>query len=151
MATFQGMFPWSWTGIGDTHGKRGFLSKKATALDSKMWPKQVNIRFSGHVYFKANRCQIVGVLQRLGVHTMSFFMFGVDNFKRSSEEVANLMDIIKDDLRHWTAPGGIAHQLEVQINHCGERDLLESEVIDVLDHAMDVTRCYKKWVFPKLL
>ncbi|KAJ6069136.1 hypothetical protein N7499_011023 [Penicillium canescens] len=75
---------------------------------------------------------------------MSFFMFGVDNFKRDPNEIEDIMKIINDKVGKWVAPGGLAHRLEVCLSHCGERDMLEPDLLGVLDYAMDITKNYRR-------
>lgn len=77
---------------------------------------------------------------------MSFFMFGVDNFKRDPAEIAETMDIIKTQVGKWDLPGGVAHQLQLYMRLCVERDLLDPELLEVLGYAMDNTEHYTRYV-----
>ncbi|OKP09336.1 hypothetical protein PENSUB_5314 [Penicillium subrubescens] len=77
-------------------------------------------------------------------------MFGVDNFKRDPNEIEDIMKIINDEVGKWVAPGGLAHRLEVCLSHCGERDMLKPDLLDVLDYAMDITRNYRRYASKRL-
>ncbi|KAL4811081.1 putative undecaprenyl diphosphate synthase-domain-containing protein [Aspergillus unguis] len=96
----------------------------------------------GHTEGFANATSIISALRHVGVSCISFFMFGVDNFKRDPAEIKDIMEIIKTQVGEWAAPGGLAHRLNVRLNLCGERDMLDAELMGVLDYAMDVTRHY---------
>ncbi|KAJ5900327.1 Undecaprenyl diphosphate synthase [Penicillium subrubescens] len=98
----------------------------------------------GYLEGFANAANIIEDLYQLGVSTVSFFMFGVDNFKRDPNEIEDIMKIINDEVGKWVAPGGLAHRLEVCLSHCGERDMLKPDLLDVLDYAMDITRNYRR-------
>ncbi|KAJ6088019.1 hypothetical protein N7499_004201 [Penicillium canescens] len=98
----------------------------------------------GHLKGFANAANIIEDLYQLGVSTVSFFMFGVDNFKRDPNEIEDIMKIINDEVGKWVAPGGLAHRLEVCLSHCGERNMLEPDLLGVLDYAMDITKNYRR-------
>jgi undecaprenyl pyrophosphate synthase len=66
----------------------------------------------------------------------------VDNLKRGEEEVTNLMNLFKKVLQRWTQPDGLAHELQVRINHFGERELLGDDVLAVLDNTLPMTKGY---------
>jgi ditrans,polycis-polyprenyl diphosphate synthase len=91
---------------------------------------------------------MIEVLCSLGVSTMTFFMFGVENFKRNPEEIANLWKIIKDRLSAWTSPQGLAHRLEFRLNLCGERELLPEDLVHAIDQAAAATEHYTKSASP---
>ncbi|ODM16030.1 hypothetical protein SI65_08464 [Aspergillus cristatus] len=96
----------------------------------------------GHERGFANAANIIFALRCLGVPAISFFMFGVDNFKRDPTEIADIMDIIKTQVGEWVRPGGIAHKLQVRVRLCGEREFLDPELLEVLDYAMESTEHY---------
>lgn len=72
-----------------------------------------------------------------GVRHMSVYIFSTENWKRSKEEVGNLMDLV---YKMVTRDLDMLHGKGVRLRWLGVRDQLETKMIEVLEAAEDKTK-----------
>ncbi|OAA77769.1 Di-trans-poly-cis-decaprenylcistransferase-like protein [Akanthomyces lecanii RCEF 1005] len=68
---------------------------------------------------------------------MSLYVFSVENFKRSDEEVDTILEIVVGGLNELVQ---LAHDLDASIRICGQRELISPRVLERLEGAAESTR-----------
>eukprot|EP00916_Digyalum_oweni_P024198 GHVL01040016.1.p1 GENE.GHVL01040016.1~~GHVL01040016.1.p1 ORF type:complete len:249 (-),score=31.95 GHVL01040016.1:180-926(-) len=75
----------------------------------------------------------------LGITEISIFAFSIENFNRSSEEVAALMDLTEQKLTDIKSENNFLSSNKIKINVVGNRDLLSKSLINAIDDAQNLT------------
>lgn len=89
---------------------------------------------------------VVQWCHEVGIEGLTVFAFSTDNFKRSDEEVAHLMDLFADDLRRLAEDDRI-HDHEVKVKVIGETDVLPDDVVEAAAEVEEATRGYEEHYF----
>ncbi len=92
----------------------------------------------------ASSAQYVELCTRCGIRAMSLYVFSVENFKRSDEEVDTILDIVVGGLDELVQ---LAHDLDASIRICGQRELVSPRVLERLEEAAESTRHNQRCVF----
>lgn len=71
-----------------------------------------------------------------GVEFMSIYVFSTENWKRSQEEVSNLMSLI---LRLFTTDAKIFHEKNIRLKVLGMRDGLDKKILTAIDKLEERT------------
>ncbi|KNG88050.1 hypothetical protein ANOM_004106 [Aspergillus nomiae NRRL 13137] len=74
---------------------------------------------------------------RLGIHVVTMYAFSIENFQRSPEEVAALMDLAKAQIYQLSRPGGPLQRWNAKLQVLGRQELLRSDVQEALRVCSD--------------
>ena len=100
----------------------------------------------GHTYcFDLTLPRITKDAFRLGVNTLSIWLFSTDNWKRDADEVANLMEQIGIFVERMTY---LAHNLKIRIVHLGREDVIKDRIpslFNLLKECERITSIYSKF------
>lgn len=77
-----------------------------------------------------------------GIHTVTVFAFSIENFKRTQDEVNELMKLAKDLFEKFSDQNHVIHQHRVRIRVLGDMDLVNSELRQIFSRVMKDTRTY---------
>jgi ditrans,polycis-polyprenyl diphosphate synthase len=77
---------------------------------------------------------------KAGINTVTVFAFSIENFKRPTYQVNQLMDIAKQRLIQICENGELAEQYGVRVRVIGNRALLPDDVRDVCEKVEDLTK-----------
>ncbi|KAK7024003.1 alkyl transferase [Favolaschia claudopus] len=77
---------------------------------------------------------------RLGVCCVSVYAFALDNFKRSPEEVRDLMNLAHEKLIELSKHGELLQEYGVRLNVLGKTSLLPEYVREAISHVESATR-----------
>lgn len=77
-----------------------------------------------------------------GIHTVTVFAFSIENFKRTQDEVNELMKLAKDLFEKFSDQNHVIHQRRVRIRVLGDMDLVNSELRQIFSRVMKDTRTY---------
>ena len=80
----------------------------------------------------------------LGISTITFYAFSTENFKRSEEEVEELMKIYEENLQE-VLDSDIIHKYNVHITAIGRRNLLPERIQRLIAEVEELTRDYDKF------
>lgn len=83
--------------------------------------------------------QILEVCYKSGVKVITVYAFSIENFKRSKKEVDALMEICKVKLVQISRHGDLLDMYGAKIQILGNRDLVKQDVLDAIDHAVEMT------------
>ncbi|KAI0748339.1 Di-trans-poly-cis-decaprenylcistransferase [Daedaleopsis nitida] len=83
----------------------------------------------------------------LNVRCVSAYVFSIENFKRSPEEVEALMDLAEDKLLELCQEGDILDKYGIKLVVVGHRDMLPPRVIGAAEQAENMTRNNNKAIF----
>jgi ditrans,polycis-polyprenyl diphosphate synthase len=87
----------------------------------------------------------------LGIKEVSVYAFSVDNFSRSPEEVDYLMDLAVDKFNLMCEEDSFIMKQRIKVRICGERSLLRSDLVEVIDRLESLTRNHAKGTFNILI
>lgn len=99
--------------------------------------------FEGHTAgFHATK-KLARAVRELGVHTFTIWGFSTENWDRSPEEIAYLMQLLKRIVREVLRD---ANKEGVRFHHLGRKDRLPKDLVDLLVKAEEETKHNKKFV-----
>ena len=79
-----------------------------------------------------------------GVKGVTVYAFSLENFKRSKEQVDQIMRLFKFHLAKYCLPGEFAEQYQCAVRVVGQLDLLDDDFRETIDNAMETTRHRKE-------
>ncbi|GLT41889.1 hypothetical protein SLA2020_159200 [Shorea laevis] len=82
----------------------------------------------------------------LGVKCITTYAFSIANFRRKSEEVQKLMDLMTEKMKLLAEDENFVHEKEVRIHIAGDLELLNPPLKDAAKRLMEVTIGYSKVV-----
>ncbi|EWC44070.1 hypothetical protein DRE_07205 [Drechslerella stenobrocha 248] len=88
--------------------------------------------------------QILEICYKAGVKVVTIYAFSIENFKRSKYEVDALMDIAKIKLSQLSQHGDLLDRYGAKIRILGHRSLVNQEVLEAMDRAMELTKSNDK-------
>ncbi|TFY71432.1 hypothetical protein EVG20_g1571 [Dentipellis fragilis] len=77
---------------------------------------------------------------RLRIRCVSAYVFSIDNFKRSQEEVDALMALAEQSFAELIQYGNILQQYGVRLNVVGKKQMLPPNVLQAVEKAEEMTR-----------
>jgi undecaprenyl diphosphate synthase len=94
-------------------------------------------RSKGHLAGINHIKKVVEICTKIGIPIVSAYVWSTENWARPNDEVENLManivkygpDMVKE-----------LHTKGIKILHCGARDMIDKEVLDVIDFAINLTK-----------
>lgn len=105
---------------------------------NRRWAKQHGLpTYEGHLAgYNALKDVAFATLEQ-GIAYMSIYIFSTENWKRSQEEVSNLMSLI---LRLFTTDARIFDDKSIRLKVLGDRDGLNEKIIKAMDALEDHTK-----------
>ncbi|CCH61599.1 hypothetical protein TBLA_0F00550 [Henningerozyma blattae CBS 6284] len=100
----------------------------------------------GHEAGFQSMSKILELLYESGVQSATVYAFSIENFKRSSKEVTNLMELAKDRIKQISKNGELASKYGIKVNVIGDLSLLPEDVLKEMEHAMEITKNNKRAV-----
>ncbi|KAF2153206.1 Undecaprenyl diphosphate synthase [Myriangium duriaei CBS 260.36] len=94
----------------------------------------------GHHLGAEALARILEVCYKSGVKVVTIYAFSVENFKRSKFEVDALMDMAKFKLNQVVQHGELLQRYGAKIQVLGQKSRLRKDVIEAIDHAVDMTK-----------
>jgi undecaprenyl diphosphate synthase len=94
-------------------------------------------RVAGHRRGAEAVRRTVAAAAELGIAYLTLFGFSSENWKRSSEEVDDLMGLLRHYLRREIAE---LHRDGIRLKVIGELDRLAPDIVSLIDHATQLTR-----------
>lgn len=101
--------------------------------------KDIEIK-EGHEAGFISMGKILELCYESGVETTTVFAFSIENFKRSSKEVEQLMSLARERIRQITENGDIAQRFGIRVRVIGDLSLLPTEVLKEVETATEITK-----------
>ncbi|CCE61520.1 hypothetical protein TPHA_0A04470 [Tetrapisispora phaffii CBS 4417] len=98
----------------------------------------------GHEAGFISMAKILELCYQAGVETTTVFAFSIENFKRTSSEVDQLMNLARNRVKQITENGELAETFGVRVRVIGDLSLLSSEVLEEISDAVEVTKKNKR-------
>lgn len=86
------------------------------------------------------KLQIMEICYKSGVKVVTVYAFSIENFNRPKWEVDGLMELAKAKLEQLTKYGHILDRYGARVRVLGQREMIRSDVLDVVDKAVTRTR-----------
>jgi len=74
------------------------------------------------------------------VKVVTVYAFSIENFKRSKYEVDALMEMAKVKLSQLSQHGDLLDMYGASVRVLGRTDLVKPDVLEAIDHAVELTR-----------
>lgn len=94
-------------------------------------------RTAGHKRGAEAARKVVENAAELGVKYITLFGFSSENWSRPDSEVSELMKLLRYYLRSETAE---LHKKNARLRVIGDRERLDDDIIDLIDHAQNLTK-----------
>jgi ditrans,polycis-polyprenyl diphosphate synthase len=100
----------------------------------------------GHHHGFEALARIMEICYKCGVKVVTVYAFSIENYKRPKYEVEGLMQLAKTKLEQLTTYGDILDRYGACVRILGQRELIQSDVLEVMDRAVARTKHNKKAV-----
>lgn len=101
------------------------------------WAKEKGLpRSKGHLAGINHIKKVVDICNRIGIPFVTAYVWSTENWARPDKEVKHLMDSI---VKYGPDMARELHTKGVRILHCGSRDGLDRNVLEVIDFATSLT------------
>lgn len=100
----------------------------------------INQESFGHFFGAARLLQVTQIAEQLGINQLTVYALSTENLKRSKEEIAVLMAMVKNILENWEQP---LVNAGIKVQHLGFREPLNEEVLQTIDSIEEKTRHLK--------
>lgn len=94
----------------------------------------------GHNAGFESMAKILEICYECGVESCTVFAFSIENFKRNKFEVDWLMELAKLRFTQIVQQGELCEKFGIKIKVLGDKSLLPSDVLKVLNQAEDITK-----------
>ncbi|KAF9024751.1 Di-trans-poly-cis-decaprenylcistransferase [Hymenopellis radicata] len=108
---------------------------------ARMNHKQVS---QGHADGYLALRRILEICLRLNITCVSVYAFAIENFKRSPDEVAALLDLCQEKLLELCEHGDLLHEYGVRLNVIGRVERFPLDVQVAIDKARNLTKDNKR-------
>ena len=98
----------------------------------------------GHLFGSKKLEEILEWCRELGIRTLTVYAFSTENFKRSTEEVKNLMDLFERKFRELIKDERV-HRYGIRVNVIGRKEMLPPNVRKAAEDAERATRKYSNY------
>jgi len=130
-----------------------------TQIDRESLPEHIGIILDGNRRWATSREMIAWQGHRegaekvkkflewalnLGIKTVTLYAFSTENFKRSVEEVEELMKIYEENLNE-VLKSNVIHENQVRINAIGRINLLPERLIQLIEEVEKTTKDYDRF------
>lgn len=86
------------------------------------------------------------ICYKSGVKVVTVYAFSIENFNRPKYEVEGLMELAKTKLEQLTKYGHILDRYGACVRVLGQREMIRSDVLEVVDKAVARTKHNNKLV-----
>lgn len=126
--------------------KESYPEHVAIILDgNRRWAKRRGLKtLQGHKKGAENAKKLVPYIIDRGVKVVSAFVFSVENFSRSEEEVSYLMDLFVNWFQKELEE---IHKENIRIVFSGRRNPLRKDVLEAMDLIQEKTKNNTKGIF----
>ncbi len=100
----------------------------------------------GHLEGKDKLEEVIEWCRDLGIKILTVYAFSTENFKRSKDEVLELMRLFIENLRK-AADDKRVHENKIRIRVIGQRDILPEELREAIEYAEERTKDYDEFFF----
>jgi undecaprenyl diphosphate synthase len=101
------------------------------------WAKERGLpRYKGHLAGINHIKKVVDVCTRIGIQFVTAYVWSTENWGRPAQEVNHLMQSI---VKYGPGMAKELHSKGVRILHCGTREGLDANVLEVIDFATSLT------------
>lgn len=94
-------------------------------------------RLAGHRAGVKNVSNVLGAAQDAGVEYLTLYTFSVENWQRPADEIAGLMQLLKETVASELAE---IHEKGVKVNIIGRWRELPADVVAALDETVELTK-----------
>jgi len=98
---------------------------------------------SGHLFGRDKIKEVLEWCFELGIKNLTLYAFSTENFERSNEEVATLMNLCKEELDKASKDSRI-HKNKVRVRVIGHLESLPKEIEESAKYIMNKTKDYDK-------
>lgn len=122
------------------------LNHLAIILDgNRRWAKELGKapQYGHKICFSETAPRIMNAAFDLGVNTLTLWFFSVNNWKRSQDEIDNLMILFGDFIDIITPD---VERLQIQVNHMGRKDVLPAPLLAKIDKIVKYSANYSQYV-----
>ncbi|NJF25994.1 polyprenyl diphosphate synthase [Thermococcus sp. Bubb.Bath] len=127
--------------------KAGNLPKHVAIImdGNRRWARRLEKPpWYGHLFGSNKLEEILEWCRELGIKTLTVYAFSTENFKRSKDEVAALMDLFERKFKELVDDERV-HRYGVRVNVIGRKELLPERVRKAAEEAEKVTRKYSNY------
>ncbi|HUY00729.1 MAG TPA: polyprenyl diphosphate synthase [Candidatus Deferrimicrobium sp.] len=95
--------------------------------------------WAGHTLGARKVEEVLAYLWELGIRIVTLYVFSIENFNRSQEEINNIMELARDKFTQLlTHP--LVYKYKVRIRAIGRREMLPADVIDAIEKVEEATK-----------
>jgi undecaprenyl diphosphate synthase len=107
---------------------------------NRRWAKEKGLsRAEGHLQGYTRAKEIISFAHDAGIHVVTIWAFSTENWKRTEDEVSELLVLIKKGLSELHTE---AIEKKTRVVHIGRRDRLGKDIIDLIDETEMKTKEY---------
>ncbi|AQZ17645.1 RER2 (YBR002C) [Zygosaccharomyces parabailii] len=100
--------------------------------------KEIEIK-EGHEAGYLSMSRVLELCYQAGVETATVFAFSIENFKRSSQEVDNLMQLARERIRQLADKGELAETYGIRVRVIGDLSLLPRDIQKEIERTTNLT------------
>ncbi len=100
----------------------------------------------GHKEGRSKLEEVMDWGRELGIKVLTVYAFSTENFKRSAEEVEELMRMFAENFRK-AGDDERVHRHRIRIRAIGKRELLPDYVIEAIEYAEERTKDYHDFIY----
>ncbi len=113
---------------------------------NRRWAKKLGKQpWDGHRAGASKFEEILEWCRELGIKIVTIYTLSLENFSRSKEELAFLMDLLKREFNRMTKDKKV-HENKVRINIIGRVEMLSQDVQDAAINVTNATKDYSDYV-----
>ncbi|GAV51634.1 hypothetical protein ZYGR_0AF01050 [Zygosaccharomyces rouxii] len=108
---------------------------------NRRYAKKMDIEVKeGHEAGYMSMSRVLELCYQAGVETATVFAFSIENFKRSSQEVDNLMQLARERIRQLADKGELAEKYGIRVKVIGDLTLLPKDIYKEVRRTTDLTK-----------
>lgn len=108
---------------------------------NRRYAKKMDIEVKeGHEAGYMSMSKVLELCYQAGVETATVFAFSIENFKRSSQEVDNLMQLARERIRQLADKGELAEKYGIRVKVIGDLTLLPRDIYKEVKRTTDQTK-----------
>ncbi|CAR25637.1 hypothetical protein ZYGR_0A02020 [Zygosaccharomyces rouxii] len=108
---------------------------------NRRYAKKMDIEVKeGHEAGYMSMSKVLELCYQAGVDTATVFAFSIENFKRSSLEVDNLMQLARERIRQLADKGELAEKYGIRVKVIGDLTLLPKDIYKEVKRTTDLTK-----------
>lgn len=108
---------------------------------NRRYAKKMDIEVKeGHEAGYMSMSRVLELCYQAGVETATVFAFSIENFKRSSQEVDNLMQLARERIRQLADKGELAEKYGIRVKVIGDLNLLPKDIYNEVERTTELTK-----------